>query len=349
MGAARMGEYWTDEDFDRPVVLLGWNRDDHDDVWPGWVDDLQQVLDGYVVEGSWSVGRHRNIERGTLCVLVTQGTRHPRGVVGLGEVMSEPYEAEHYTGTGTTNYVDVQWHELLPLEDGIPVETLDREVRGGPWLKGFRQNGTRLAPDVSRRLLEFWFERWSPVSEEPGPGELAPGERREGAVRTIWVNRYERDPVARAQALEHHGRRCAVCALDPVDVYGPEIGERLLHVHHIVPLSTIGKEYQVDPVTDLVPLCPNCHNAVHKRDPVLTPAELTALLTSSGGEPMPFDCTDPRADEGFFSGPLEDALEAWIKRRGLEEVYARIAARVAEDLAKRPKVRRGHPKARPAT
>ena len=51
--------------------------------------------------------------------------------------------------------------------------------------------------------------------------------------------------------------------------YG-ELGEGYIHVHHVVPLSKIGKEYTVDPVKDLIPLCANCHAMVHRTGTTLT-------------------------------------------------------------------------------
>jgi 5-methylcytosine-specific restriction protein A len=61
--------------------------------------------------------------------------------------------------------------------------------------------------------------------------------------------------------------------------YG-EIGRNFIHVHHIVPISTIGQEYQIDPEKDLVPVCPNCHAMLHKgqNGNVLTVQELKELI-----------------------------------------------------------------------
>ena len=42
------------------------------------------------------------------------------------------------------------------------------------------------------------------------------------------------------------------------DKYG-EMGVGFIHIHHIVPISAIGKEYKINYKTDLVPVCPNCH------------------------------------------------------------------------------------------
>ena len=46
-------------------------------------------------------------------------------------------------------------------------------------------------------------------------------------------------------------------------MYG-ELGQGFIHVHHIVPISKIGKEYKIDPINDLVPVCPNCHAMLHR-------------------------------------------------------------------------------------
>ena len=64
-------------------------------------------------------------------------------------------------------------------------------------------------------------------------------------------------------------------------VYGPAFADKI-EVHHLVPISEIGKEYVVDPVKDLVPVCPNCHMALHsKKGGVYTIEELKALLKKS--------------------------------------------------------------------
>ena len=47
-------------------------------------------------------------------------------------------------------------------------------------------------------------------------------------------------------------------------MYG-ELGKDFIHVHHIVPLNTIGEEYKVDYKNDLIPVCPNCHAMLHRK------------------------------------------------------------------------------------
>ena len=47
------------------------------------------------------------------------------------------------------------------------------------------------------------------------------------------------------------------------EMYG-EIGKGFIHVHHIIPLNSIGKEYVVNFRNDLIPVCPNCHAMLHR-------------------------------------------------------------------------------------
>jgi 5-methylcytosine-specific restriction protein A len=88
----------------------------------------------------------------------------------------------------------------------------------------------------------------------------------EGAVSKVTVNRYERDDTARAKCIEHYGLNCSVCNFNFGKAYG-ELGAGFIHVHHLTLISSIRKEYQVDPIKDLRPVCPNCHSMLHKRRP----------------------------------------------------------------------------------
>lgn len=102
----------------------------------------------------------------------------------------------------------------------------------------------------------------------------------EGARKSVYVNAYERDPKARAACIAHHGLSCAVCDMDFATFYGG-IGNGYIHVHHKVPLASIGEAYIVDPISDLVPVCPNCHAMLHRGDPILEVEELRRRVQSA--------------------------------------------------------------------
>ena len=107
-----------------------------------------------------------------------------------------------------------------------------------------------------------WLRR-DPVVDSVLPEEIVePSALVEGAVRSIAVNAYERNPEARRRCIEARGTACSICGFSFGAVYGPQ-ANGYIHVHHVVPLSEVNGEYVVDPVKDLRPVCPNCHAVLH--------------------------------------------------------------------------------------
>ena len=86
----------------------------------------------------------------------------------------------------------------------------------------------------------------------------------EGALEEVFNNKYERNQQARQKCIEHYGTKCQICGFDFTKTYGKEF-EGKIHVHHRVPLHEIKKEYVVDPIKDLIPVCPNCHMILHSK------------------------------------------------------------------------------------
>ena len=99
----------------------------------------------------------------------------------------------------------------------------------------------------------------------------------EGALMTVKANKYERNQKARRECVAKKGYRCLVCGKDFEEQYG-NIGKGFIHVHHLTPISSIGKEYQLNVDTDLAPVCPNCHYMLHRKDPPYTIKELQGML-----------------------------------------------------------------------
>ena len=86
----------------------------------------------------------------------------------------------------------------------------------------------------------------------------------EGAKKQIVVNSYERNYKARQECIKHKGDTCIICGFNFGEFYGTDF-EGKIHVHHIKALAEIDGEYQIDPINDLVPVCPNCHLALHSK------------------------------------------------------------------------------------
>ncbi|QCT01390.1 hypothetical protein E6C60_0668 [Paenibacillus algicola] len=107
--------------------------------------------------------------------------------------------------------------------------------------------------------------------------EVDPKKTVEGAVKQVFVNVFERSPIARKKCIEHHGCYCSVCGFNFFDYYG-DVGKDFIHVHHLKPLHEIREEYEVDAVEDLRPVCPNCHAMLHRRKPAYSIEELKEII-----------------------------------------------------------------------
>lgn len=130
-------------------------------------------------------------------------------------------------------------------------------------------------------------EDWGPLLELSRTGEvaskiLASRAYEEGArVTRTLSEEIKRSPQARAACLAAKGTCCIVCERDLEAVYGVP---GIVHVHHLEPLSESDCVREVDPIKDLIPVCPNCHAVIHsKRDgdgkpDVYTPNKVRAML-----------------------------------------------------------------------
>ena len=94
----------------------------------------------------------------------------------------------------------------------------------------------------------------------------------EGAEHKVSSKRLERSRALRSKAIKIHGTNCKVCNFSFKDKYGV-LGNGFIHIHHIERLADTG-ERLVNPLTDLIPVCPNCHAMLHKKTPPLLPQEL---------------------------------------------------------------------------
>jgi 5-methylcytosine-specific restriction protein A len=57
------------------------------------------------------------------------------------------------------------------------------------------------------------------------------------------------------------------------------LGDKVIHVHHLRELASIGKEYEVDPILELRPVCPNCHAILHADREVMAIEDLQKVLS----------------------------------------------------------------------
>ena len=99
----------------------------------------------------------------------------------------------------------------------------------------------------------------------------------EGGRTSVQVNKYERDPRLRHQCVTALGPVCRICGFDFEAVYGDiEEGTAMSTTsNHYLKL---GASMRSILLTDLLPVCPNCHAMLHSQIPALQPEELATRL-----------------------------------------------------------------------
>ena len=120
----------------------------------------------------------------------------------------------------------------------------------------------------------------SPVTPSPEEDALEDAEQSEyfeGRPIAVQTTRYERDRHARLASLAHHGYSCAACGFNFGAVYGP-VAAHYIQVHHLNPVASHGATAAVNPITDMRPLCANCHAVAHFKNPPYTLEEIIQFM-----------------------------------------------------------------------
>ena len=99
----------------------------------------------------------------------------------------------------------------------------------------------------------------------------------EGKVSHVTHDVYERNPVNRELCLSANGYSCNICGFDFEKKYGL-LGHGFIHVHHIEMVADYGGEKYINPITDMIPVCPNCHAMLHRKRPPLKPEFLREII-----------------------------------------------------------------------
>jgi 5-methylcytosine-specific restriction protein A len=99
----------------------------------------------------------------------------------------------------------------------------------------------------------------------------------EGKKKQYTTSVYERNKKARETCLKYYGCRCRICGFDFEKCYGA-IGKGIIHVHHVNKLSETDNEHEIDPIKDLIPVCPNCHTVIHSKREMFTIHEMEEII-----------------------------------------------------------------------
>lgn len=253
------------------TFLLAWNPK----LWSWYEDEIDEIAEmiraGSDVEERWSCGLSKKIREGDRVFVIRLGIE-PRGIFASGIVTQAPQMGPHWDDARAEAgeealFIVFRYDVLLNPEMGkdniIPREFLKNDPRVSNMHWDTQMSGIQIPDDVATELERIWSESLG-KDAFTYPEELDDGLTYfEGTKTRVSVNSYERNTYARQKCIEHHGAKCAACGFDFEAAYGP-VGKGYIHVHHLVPLSQIQQSYQVDPIKDLIPVCPNCHAMIHR-------------------------------------------------------------------------------------
>lgn len=265
------------------TFLFAWNPNKWD--WIDLQDSIEHLETVGYVERRWSCGNSKSIKKDDRVFLIRLG-KEPKGIMGSGYAKSSYYVAPHWDGTEgkIANYIDIGFDILINPEENTlfdkdTLESIDKN-NVQQWFP--QQSGISIKQEVVDALESNWFNfirenkyiRNSFVSNDV----LTDIKKTytEGKSKDVLQTRYERNPEARKICLTHYGHSCNVCTFNFEHHFG-EVGKGYIHVHHINQISEIGREYQVNPIEDLIPVCPNCHAIIHSKRPAYTIEEIKEI------------------------------------------------------------------------
>lgn len=264
------------------AFLLAWNPR----KW-AWAD-LSGAIDQVGIAGvffeTWSVGNRGDLPVGSRVFLMRLG-EDPKGLVGSGWSTYLPRRVPHWDATraaagDTTLSIGVEF-DVLNEHPVIDLAELARAPFDALSTWTPQSSGVELNADLAAHLEAEWATRTAlsgsgaALSQTPSAGMF-----REGALRVITVNSYERDARARRACVAHYGATCHVCGFSFGKAYGAAL-EGFIHVHHLRPLAEIGQTYVVNAIEDLRPVCPNCHAALHHRRVPYSIQELKEMVSGN--------------------------------------------------------------------
>lgn len=265
------------------TFLFAWNPKNWEWKDEDLTNQVLRVADTGSAEDRWSCGNRTKLPVDSRFFLIRLG-QEPKGIVGSGRTASDPYLAPHWDPELARQgkeglFVDLEF-EFLSKQPLIGWD----ELQQSPFSEfswGIQASGVRIPDGIAERLERVWARR-SSGSDALLPEELPTvgSTYAEGAKRRVLINAYEHNAQARAACIAHFGFRCSVCDVVLEERYG-HIAAEFIHVHHLVPLSTVGSAYRVNPKTDLRPVCPNCHAVIHRRQPPLGITEARRLVRRS--------------------------------------------------------------------
>lgn len=265
------------------TFLFAWNPKKWN--WTTLEQSIDQIEQTGRTTEKWSIISHRKIQIGDRAFLMRLG-EEPKGIMAAGFVATPPFLSKHWSGENKfVNRVMIDFEVILnpEIDSLLSLDTLNQgSLSKVNWTP--QSSGIEINPEVTDELEAVWFDFLTSQKIRHNPfKETEMDEQKvytEGTPNQVLVTKYERNPFARKTCINHYGLSCSVCEFNFENEYG-ELGKDFIHVHHLRQVAEIGKEYKIDPIKDLRPVCPNCHAMIHKRKKPYSIEELKEKMKKS--------------------------------------------------------------------
>jgi hypothetical protein len=252
----------------RHTWLLTWNAG----PWPDLPKAIARTEAGQRYSAWWRFHAWKQGQIGDRVYLLKQG-HFDRGIVASGVIVGGP----KLRGADDTPQAQIKFDRIVKPEHGYPRDLLDNPpFNSVHW--NSQASGISIPNSVVAQLEQCWL-RWvqgidrgrTAIAVEARAHGTADGEfipSAEGRRKVRQHIAYERSARNRAWALQIHGAKCKVCDFDFNSIYGRRLARDYIEIHHTWPVARL-KGGPLNPKTDLIPLCSNCHSMAH-RDPERT-------------------------------------------------------------------------------
>lgn len=201
-----------------------------------------------------------------------------------GLVLSKDWERSA-SGRRNPGFTQSEKHARLVVEEDYSLLTFPMFAKvdeSGKIPKDGHVKISRFQPTLQRKFLveigRDWYAVETPLPPANSIEPLIAKVFEEGEKSVLLSKHVERNAAARQRCLDVHGYQCRACGEAMSDRYGT-MGKGVIDVHHFHELSQRDGKHQVDPVKDLVPVCPNCHRMIHTRRPAFSVEDIGKMLT----------------------------------------------------------------------
>jgi len=204
---------------------------------------------------------------------------HYFGIAEIDEIYPDRKSSKNDLFATIKNYRKFKKPILAKRKSGYFEEIPDSR-KSNYWRDGVRPIRKEVFDDIVGQLSDFEIvdQAIGHESKVFNDSNYIYESAEEGQKNKKYVSVYERKPKLRRQAIAIHGANCIACDFNFKNFYGA-YAEGFIHIHHVIPVSEFDVPKNVNPETDLVPLCANCHSVVHRRkDKTLSIHELKKLI-----------------------------------------------------------------------